>query len=643
MPFQIVRQVVFRGEVRLKTIDVAGNQLRIGRGTANDLHLEELAVSLTHAVITLDAEGCATLRDLTGTGATYVNQIPISQERLRDGDRIRIQGYVLTVTQAGSAESLVVRVEERPRVPEDASVGLMPKLQLTQGRWTRVRLSILLSALVLGVAVASWLVGKPGVLMPGAVSLKHAKFADQCDKCHVGWKAVWNVVPNKTCQVCHPAEILTPSHFGDRALGTVPPCASCHLEHKGHTFLADVRDGHCVQCHGDLKVKDATMPVGTTVRSFTDDHPEFALTVPGSSPVRRVRLSEKSAVKDYGHLKLNHEVHLAPDLPSLTGRETLTCTSCHRLEPDGRYLQPMKFERDCMRCHALEFDPQLPGRSVTHGRQPVEVRKELEEIYAAFFMRTFSDKAKESGGVRRLPGQPPTAQELYVEGRTERAERILYPPGGKKCLKCHSVEGGVSSEEWTAGHLAQAKLPAAQTVLESDESADVDALRNAPGARAGTTTEEGESRQMTDGQATEPDPMIAKSEYFEGHKLDNADAKRVTGSRVFNVVPVNVPIRWLPYSRFDHAAHFGLAEIKKKGNVCLACHESVSTSRRTEDVLLPAIGLCRTCHMEPGGAQAGCKACHDFHPKSTPPTAVRNGEPTEAARAGASAPPTKAH
>ena len=58
-----------------------------------------------------------------------------------------------------------------------------------------------------------------------------------------------------------------------------------------------------------------------------------------------------------------------------------------------------------------------------------------------------------------------------------------------------------------------------------------------------------------------------------------------------------------------------LADIKKKGNVCLACHEQASASRRTEDVLLPAIGLCRTCHMDPGGAQAGCKACHDFHPK----------------------------
>ncbi len=641
MPFQIVRQVAFRGEVRRKTIDVAGNQLRIGRGTSNDLHLEDLAVSLNHAVITLDAERCATLRDVTGTGATYVNQSPVSEQRLQDGDRIRIQGYVLTVTQASPADSLVVTVEEQPRAAEDPSVALMPKLQLAQGRWTHARLAILLSALVLGGAVASWLVGKPGVLMPGSVSLKHAKFADQCDKCHVGWKAVWNLVPNKTCQSCHPAEILAPSHFGDRALGTAPLCASCHLEHKGHTFLADVRDGQCVQCHGDLKVKDATIPVATMLRSFTDDHPEFALTVPGSSPVRRGRLSEKSAVKDYGHLKLNHEVHLAPDLPSLTGRETLSCTSCHRLEPDGRYIQPMKFERDCMRCHALEFDPQLPGRGVTHGRQPVEVRRELEEIYSAFFMRTFPDTAKESGGARRLPGQPPTAQELYVEGRTERAERILYPPSGKKCLKCHAFEGGTPSENLSVGRLAQANPSLNRTGEEREQSGDSDAVQPASRETEATAMEDSQSKPTSDGRASEPNQTDVKSEYFEEQKLDNPDVKRVTGFRVFTVVPVNVPTRWLPYSRFDHAAHFGLAEIKKKNNVCLACHESAATSRRTEDVLLPRIGLCRTCHMEPGGAQAGCKACHDFHPQSATATAIRNDGPTEAAGAGATVPPSK--
>ena len=43
---------------------------------------------------------------------------------------------------------------------------------------------------------------------------------------------------------------------------------------------------------------------------------------------------------------------------------------------------------------------------------------------------------------------------------------------------------------------------------------------------------------------------------------------------------------------------------------------------KTEDVLLPSIGVCRQCHMEPGGAQASCKSCHDFHVPESPLLAV---------------------
>ena len=52
MSYQIVRRISFRGELRKRVIDVAGNVLHIGRGTSNDLQLEDLAVSLTHASIT---------------------------------------------------------------------------------------------------------------------------------------------------------------------------------------------------------------------------------------------------------------------------------------------------------------------------------------------------------------------------------------------------------------------------------------------------------------------------------------------------------------------------------------------------------------------------------------------------------------
>ncbi len=44
MPFRILRQVRRRGELETLTKDHSGNILPIGRGTDNDLHLEDLSV-----------------------------------------------------------------------------------------------------------------------------------------------------------------------------------------------------------------------------------------------------------------------------------------------------------------------------------------------------------------------------------------------------------------------------------------------------------------------------------------------------------------------------------------------------------------------------------------------------------------------
>lgn len=600
MAFRIVRQVTFRGELRERTIEHDGDVLQIGRGTSNELHLEDLAVSLNHATISRDSQGRWVLRDLTGAGTTYLNQAPIKESVLRNGDTIRIQRYTVEVTQPDSSGPLVLTVHEQPREQDEPSLALLPKLQLQGGRWSRKGLAALLTAVVVAGVLLAIGVGKHGVFMPGAVSLKHAKFAEQCDKCHDSWKAVWHLVPDKSCQTCHPATLLTPSHFGDRTLTPAPQCASCHLEHKGQTFLAAVPDGQCVQCHGALNAKDPLLPVVTAIHSFTRDHPEFAIsrTLSDKKTPTRVRFDDKTLLKDDGRLKLNHEVHLAPDLPTSNGRETLSCASCHRTETDGRYMQPIKYERDCMRCHTLEFDPQLPGKSVTHGRQPIEVRRELQEIYSTLYLRNNPEEVKPSAGTKRLPGQPPTPQETFVEDRRARAERILFSGAGKRCIKCHVVEEGGGAE----GAQGEARAPSVGgggpvKATETPRQSEVPMTKGLPGR----------ARDTFGGRE--------KSEDFRLGQLDNLEAKQVTGAGLFRVRAVNVPDRWLPYSRFDHTAHFGLADIKKKGNVCLACHEQASTSRRTEDVLLPAIGLCRTCHMEPGGAQAGCRACHDFHPK----------------------------
>jgi hypothetical protein len=225
------------------------------------------------------------------------------------------------------------------------------------------------------------------------------------------------------------------------------------------------------------------------------------------------------------------------------------------------------------------------------------------------YLRTLPKEQRRFAGVRRLPGQPPTPQELYVDDRVERAEGFLYPPKGKKCFKCHMLED-INEKKWG-----------------------------------------------------DPDASI----------IDISQNEKLPYAHNFQVLEVRVPQHWFPFSRFDHAAHFGIPDINTKDSSwrkcsdideelnpelraavlgkcgpslfyqiqpientrmdiqvidaptkqiidgrtkCFFCHKNAQQSKKTEDLLLPGIELCRTCHVHPGGAQAECKTCHVFHPKT---------------------------
>jgi FHA domain len=615
MSFQIIRKIVSRGEVREKTLDVPGETLRIGRGVSNDLQLEDLSVSLNHAEIRCDEQGRCILRDTSQVQAMYVNRALVEEAILHHGDVIRIQQYLLSVSWADQSGPLVLTVEEAPKAKVEPSLALMPRLQLSGGQWTKQRIAAVLALLVLVGSVLALGLGQRTVFMPGAVSVKHSKFANQCEVCHASVKPVWKFVDNASCQVCHRSDILSPAHFRQEvALSPPPLCASCHLEHKGQKVLADVPDQKCVKCHGDLKAKDQSVPDIAAVHGFASDHPEFAISrlPPERAPVSlRVRLNDTAQLKDDGKLKLNHALHmkLEKDYLETRGIKPLTCTECHRSDDEGHYMQPISFQRDCAQCHAgdIELTPLLPGRSVTHGRQPEILRQQLDEIFSAVYLQAHPEEAKKPEHLRwipgrRLPGQPQSMQERYVlDGRAE-AEKVLFSPKVKKCIKCHTIEPRESSV--SAASFNSRPVPASVEVEEGHDRLPV--LGN---EQEGSGVPEG-----TEESGLRGDNALQNS------ILDKPSGSEIPKRAHVRIARVNVPSRWLPYSRFDHQAHAALPELKLKGegNWCVPCHENAPASLKTEDVLLPSIALCRTCHMETTGAQANCKSCHEFHAPKPP-------------------------
>ncbi|MEQ8666604.1 MAG: cytochrome c3 family protein [Rhodospirillales bacterium] len=75
----------------------------------------------------------------------------------------------------------------------------------------------------------------------------------------------------------------------------------------------------------------------------------------------------------------------------------------------------------------------------------------------------------------------------------------------------------------------------------------------------------------------------------------------------WSVAAINPPRIWFPHARFNHDPHV-ITE-------CTTCH-AAPASETGQDLLLPSVATCRTCHTDepaPGKVVSACRDCHDFH------------------------------
>lgn len=315
-------------------------------------------------------------------------------------------------------------------------------------------------AVCLGIVLAFG-VSDERVFMPGDVSVKHRLFADKCVNCHTPWKASWGMMSDQPCMSCHD----TPPHFGDRSVVNAPQCASCHTEHQGRTVRVDVPDAKCIQCHGALRVKNGQAKIHTEIKRLYADHPEFAVSLQetGQEAPYRVRLSDTVHLQDPAALRLNHKVHLDPNLMGPNGQEPLHCMSCHQVDQQGEYMRPVVYDHACSRCHLLDFDERLPKTVVPHGEQPEAIHRYLRAVYSEYYLFTHEEELRSRSSTRRLPGRLKRAEEVWVDEMIGSADRYLFGPavseGRKgKCFLCHiigksdTVEASVSTEDQALGN-----------------------------------------------------------------------------------------------------------------------------------------------------------------------------------------------
>ncbi len=71
------------------------NQTKLGRDTNNDIHLDDITVSRSHAMISKN--NGYSIKDLGSLNGTYINAISLKESNIKAGDQIQIGKYHLTL------------------------------------------------------------------------------------------------------------------------------------------------------------------------------------------------------------------------------------------------------------------------------------------------------------------------------------------------------------------------------------------------------------------------------------------------------------------------------------------------------------------------------------------------------------------
>ncbi len=548
--------------------EVTADWVRVGRNAASEVLLADPRIALNQGLI-VDRNGPVYTEGEMGT-MTSTTRRAVRSVRLAPGTAIDIGPYKLTAIPAPEGYTGAITVELVRPADNVAPEFLARAKKLTLASLGLPKRAVSLALFVI-LAVGVFLLPAGRVLHlpwqqpaepvvatdrfwnPGPLILSHQPIQEKCEACH---ELPFIQVRDAACLECHQriGHHVTPE-FKPAVLFQGQRCAQCHRDHKGvrSTFRDD--DRFCADCHRDIRSR-ANGAQSQNASDFAHDHPPFRLTIATDTGVKRVRQGA-GPIEEQSHLAFPHAVHLDPAgvrHPD-KGKVKLDCAACHEPDASKRNFEPIAMARHCQACHRLEFEPAVTSRQVPHGR-PAEAVTVIREFYANLALNATQDSFEKAFGV-------PGAGLLRRTGAPTDSQR-------REALRLADGKAARVAMQLFGTRLAATGRKSEQV---SDELFEVRVCR---------TCHE-----------------IVQKEGADGPSWD--------------VTPVRQNPRWMPDSRFDHAAH---AQSK-----CTDCHD-VTKSKRSSDVAMPSIADCRKCH---GGSRpeerkvtSSCMLCHGFHEQKNP-------------------------
>lgn len=322
--------------------------------------------------------------------------------------------------------------------------------------------------------------------------------------------------------------------------------------------------------------------------------------------------------------------HADPSQVTLAGLTDTRCASCHK-EHNGVQAPVIEDQRLCVDCHGgltAKAKGTALGNVSDFGTNHPEFRPNVvADPVARKAVRVALNAA---------PAPKERSNLVYPHDKHLKPEGVRGPAGLVKldCGSCHVPEQGgglmrpIAMEKHCAAcHTLNFEAKAPDRVLPHGKPKEVIAVvkdfyaalalrgggdepdmpgsvRRRPGTPL-TSQERVEALQWAEMRGENQLRAIFGKSICATCHLVKSPAE--SASKNWEITPVWVASRWMPKSVFSHRKHevFG----------CDDCHKA-SKSASAEDVLMPDLASCRTCH---GGERASaavpspCTMCHVFH------------------------------
>jgi predicted CXXCH cytochrome family protein len=617
------------GRARVRSKEVEGDVLVVGRDAACDVVLPDLEIALQHLRITRTAPDLVQVQAERGQ-SFRVHDRAVEQANLRidTPSELQVADYLLTLREVEGRLDVAVEPVARPGADEAGPDE--EKIFSLRGTWLSKRgmawtLSLLILAGFLVFPLATYLGGSGGghapkidpmqvsaarvaagrLSSPGPLSSPHGFLARDCATCHAGWM---RAVSDASCLSCHkgleghadPARLArAQGHLtlGQSAVAKISAafgrpagrCASCHVEHMGDAALKPQGQEFCASCHGALRKSLGDTRLGPAT-DFFSNHPQFHPTLVaapgGPSPVltRRWSVDELQA--------------------AMRLRE--------------RYAPPY----DATRCDGFSIgQPNFRGLAHANDRGDLPAAAKPGDNSGLIFPHALHLSSKGCvatlAAKLRLPTDAKGGLPCASCHQADQSGRGFAPVAMEKaCASCHSlVFDQLYGVPRTLPHGEPQAVVA--TMLDFYKA---EAVRVAQQGDAGERHRPGQAaldrasdlRQVVVTTANQRALERVRAIFSPGgacygcHEVIRPAAPTAIN---YDIAPVAVRNQLLPFATFDHRAH-ATAQLD-----CEQCH-AARQSRSSTDVLLPGIETCRTCHggqHQYAAVASPCVSCHKFH------------------------------